>query len=295
MRSPLRLAAVAASITLVAAGCGGGSGEAETQAPATVTVVETETVAQTETVAPGPSEHVADAGDLVVQYVPVTTPELQFYADYLASSGLLQQLADGINSSIALPRDVIVSVEETGSPSPFYLPAASAIVVPPEWLAFADQLVTGSELVGTPEEVEALVVASTIFVFLHELGHALVDQLDLPVTGKEEDAVDQLATAILAEAGTELAGQVALSGALFFGLVAANREEFAAADFWDEHSLNEQRFYNIICWVYGSDPALFADEAAQAGLGEDRLVRCQDEYAQVMGAWETLLGPYLTA
>lgn len=51
--------------------------------------------------------------------------------------------------------------------------------------------------------------------FYHEVGHALVDVLELPITGKEEDAVDQLSTYVLVEDadGGEVA---ALDGAVAF-------------------------------------------------------------------------------
>ena len=34
----------------------------------------------------------------------------------------------------------------------------------------------------------------TVSTFFHELGHALIDAWDLPITGREEDAADQLPT-----------------------------------------------------------------------------------------------------
>src|SRR6185295_2240523 len=49
------------------------------------------------------------------------------------------------------------------------------------------------------EEVGGKAIAAMVFVFYHELGHALIDIYDLPVTGREEDAVDQLATVMLLE------------------------------------------------------------------------------------------------
>jgi hypothetical protein len=288
-----------ALVALALAGCGGGGEEAAP--PATVTVTQTETApvpadtggAPADT---GGAEAAVDAGDLKLQYVPVSNQELQVYVDFLAASQLVEGIVEGVNDTVALPKDLIVSIEETGGdPSPFYTPEAEAIVLPPEWLVFSDQLFSGSGLVSTPEEAQTLILASTAFVFLHELGHLLIDQLDIPITGREEDAVDQLATAIITQTGIEEAGNVALAGGLFFGLLGANREAFEAADFWDEHSLNEQRFFNIICWVYGSDPQQFAEIPAQAGLGEDRLARCQDEYLQLASSWEALLGPYVKA
>src|SRR5690606_27845489 len=41
------------------------------------------------------------------------------------------------------------------------------------------------------------VLANVRFIVLHETGHALVHLLDLPVTGRQEDAVDQLAAILM--------------------------------------------------------------------------------------------------
>lgn len=41
------------------------------------------------------------------------------------------------------------------------------------------------------EEAVSSATGALLWIFLHETGHALADLLDLPLTGREEDAVDQ--------------------------------------------------------------------------------------------------------
>jgi Putative metallopeptidase len=69
---------------------------------------------------------------------------------------------------------------------------------------------------------------------------------------KEEDAVDQLATLILIE-GSEDGEKAVLDASIQYlaeyqaqGKTPLTKEAFA-----DEHSLNAQRFYNLLCRVYG--------------------------------------------
>ena len=45
-------------------------------------------------------------------------------------------------------------------------------------------------LAAADEEREAFVEANLLGIFYHELGHALIDILQLPVFGQEEDAAD---------------------------------------------------------------------------------------------------------
>ena len=56
----------------------------------------------------------------------------------------------------------------------------------------------------TAEERIALHISGgTLGIFFHELGHGLIDMLQLPVTGREEDVVDEFATMLLLYAREE--------------------------------------------------------------------------------------------
>ncbi len=148
-----------------------------------------------------------------------------------------------------------------------------------------------SELNISEDEWNRATVHATLFVFFHEIGHALIDILNLPVTGKEEDAVDQLATLILIASGDE-GEEAALDGAVWF-LLRGERTNIDDLAFWGEHSLDAQRFYNIACWVYGQNPKGHADLVTDGDLPQERAVRCADEYRKMSDSWTRLLGPYL--
>src|SRR4051812_6372549 len=47
------------------------------------------------------------------------------------------------------------------------------------------------------EEADLFVLGNTVFILYHELGHALIDLLGLPVLGHEEDAADNLASIMM--------------------------------------------------------------------------------------------------
>lgn len=131
-------------------------------------------------------------------------------------------------------------------------------------------------------------VASTFF---HELGHALVDAWQLPITGKEDDAVDQLSTIVLLDR-TEEGGQMALDGALSFKLY-ADLDKGLEKIYWDEHSLDEQRFYDTICLVYGHDPEKYAYLVRDGTLPEERAGLCREDFPKVESSWRRLLSPYV--
>jgi hypothetical protein len=135
---------------------------------------------------------------------------------------------------------------------------------------------------------EHAVVASLEFITYHELGHALIDLLGLPITGREEDAADQLSTYLLLTAGDEVSAVTAWQGAESLRALQGRISELALAD---EHSLGQQRFYNVLCWIYGSDPERFGTRMKEAGLPQQRATQCPHEFDVMKRAWDALLAP----
>ena len=131
-------------------------------------------------------------------------------------------------------------------------------------------------------------LASTFF---HELGHGLVDAWKLPITGKEEDAVDQLSTLVLIN-NTTNGEKMALDGALVFQLY-ADLDKGQKKILWDEHSLDEQRFYDTICLIYGHDPEKYSYLVKEKTLPEERAQICVEDYPKIAASWRELLGPYI--
>ncbi len=123
---------------------------------------------------------------------------------------------------------------------------------------------------------------------MHEVGHALVDVLDLPVTGREEDVADQLAVYVLIRGG-EKGAQAAVAGV---SALQPSTNSFDDTDFADEHSLGPVRLYNVMCWIYGSDPAKYSYLLDGGSLPEERAVRCPGEWDRMAKAWQRLLAPY---
>ena len=53
---------------------------------------------------------------------------------------------------------------------------------------------------------------------------------------------------------------------------------------WDSHALDAQRFYNLACLAYGSDPRQLEWIIQATGLPEQRAFYCDQEYQQVLHA-----------
>ena len=70
-------------------------------------------------------------------------------------------------------------------------------------------------------------------------------------------------------------------------------DEVTEDDFADEHSLNEQRVYNMLCWVYGSDPDKYGSMVDDELLPAARAERCEGEYRQLDRSWSRLLDDHV--
>jgi hypothetical protein len=207
---------------------------------------------------------------------------------FVADEKLMQHAVDTINSLVVLPRDLLVLFNECGKANAFYSPPLGRITMCSEMIALLDTV--QSQISTSPEQAKERIRGAFYFIFFHEFGHALVHELDLPTTGREEDVVDQFATLLLLENGADGA-EAAMNGALFFlGLGEANKGPIAYSD---EHSLEQQRFYNIACWLYGANPFERVNLVAKGILPAERAARCGNEYQQMRKAWKTLADPKL--
>ncbi len=136
-------------------------------------------------------------------------------------------------------------------------------------------------------------INNTWFVLYHELGHMLVDQLDIPVLSREEDVVDNIAAySLIAREST--AADRALIDATYGWMLSDQRvSAFETADFYDEHSLDLQRAYAITCMMVGNDRDKFREAADLMEMDIGRQKRCADDFAQVEQSLVAVLGTYL--
>ena len=87
---------------------------------------------------------------------------------------------------------------------------------------------------------------------------------------------------------------MALSGAQWF-LIEGGKKGKEDLVFWDEHSLDKQRYFDISCLVYGHDTDAFQHLVGSKGLPRPRARRCPNEYARIEASWRKLLTPHIKA
>jgi len=187
---------------------------------------------------------------------------------------------------MALPYDVYLTMNECDRTGAFYISDYKQIVICYELVTYMKSLLdphyaTGAELSRQVDEFMA-------WIMLHELGHALVGVYDLPITGNEEDAVDQFATIISLEyiPHGQLGGDLRPTLLAYLTLGQNSNEDLAGV-----HSLSTQRFYNVACWMYGSNTHAYP--SLTDILPDGRASQCQSEYERMSTSWYRLVSPYL--
>jgi hypothetical protein len=134
------------------------------------------------------------------------------------------------------------------------------------------------------------VIGMSVYVVYHEFGHALIQELQLPVIGTEEDSVDIFA-AIYMIAEDE---DPVLDDMIGSVVEARFDQDDAAGGFvagWDAHSGTEQRAFQVLCMLVGADYEGWHDPATESEMPEQRQKDCAWEYAKAEKGWDTLLGP----
>jgi hypothetical protein len=241
------------------------------------------------------SEGFVDQGEMIATYEDATTPEAirgrQIYQD----GKMLEDMAAGASELLKLPYDIPLVGQQCDEPNAWWSPSEQKMTMCYEYVDFAESMFLDA---GDPD-ADALdsAVNATYATFFHEMGHMVIDIYDLPTTGREDDVAYQLSAFMLLMPGDDdqldpESVAILRDNARFFEAFSAYGELDESA-FADEHSLDQTRMYNLLCWAYGADPDMNSDLVDNNLLPEERAGRCADEFDRMSYAWASLLGPYV--
>jgi len=132
--------------------------------------------------------------------------------------------------------------------------------------------------------------ASILGIFYHELGHALIDVLRIPIFGQEEDAADVAAIYMIDmffenDVAERMAYDYAFSYRGDDAMSRATLGDDYELPYWDVHGLNLQRYYNMVCLFYGANPDEREDFAAELLLPDERAETCEEEFILTDESW----------
>ena len=140
------------------------------------------------------------------------------------------------------------------------------------------------------------VAGNALFVLIHESGHALINELAIPVLGREEDAADAMATLVLLRMGDAFADRVVVNAAKgWFLSDQRDRKDGVPNAYYDEHGMDLQRAYYIVCLLVGGQPGKFKALADEVQIPEERQQTCRDDFNNASWSWKQALSPHRRA
>ncbi|MFO0553830.1 MAG: DUF4344 domain-containing metallopeptidase [Polyangiaceae bacterium] len=224
----------------------------------------------------------AGSGRFKYAVSPAKTEKLKRYEALFKPEGRIGGVVEAMKN-YALPRDVPVVARECKKINAYYMPQKHAISLCYE---LAEAFYEGFIGKGIDDATASKrTLDAYTFTVLHEMGHALIAELDLGVSGGEEDNVDDLAALILIQ---NKKPEWAIAGpAAFLELTKGQKPAF-----FDEHSMSEQRIGNVLCMIYGSDTAKFRPLLQDFPELQPRAPKCPKEYTQRDKFWTTSLAPH---
>jgi hypothetical protein len=279
------------ALALAVAGCGGGSSSSSSSSTSS-----TDSAAETGSGSGGETETTADSsssegtGEIKTVWQKPRGEENQIGYELLKASET-RYLAKSLASAFELPNTLTIKGVNGFGGGPFYNPEDNSITLPYEFATVVLGVVAQSEPEESEYEWGEAVGAVDSFILAHEFGHALIHNFELPVLGREEDAADGIATALLLLASE---GSVYAADAAEFWINFSGRQDPPQlAEYADNHSFDRQRADNILCWIGGAEEELLVAFVENEVLPESRAVSCPGEWELLRRSVEQVMEPHL--
>ena len=217
----------------------------------------------------------------------------------LREGRLAENLAAATQQSLLLKHNLAVGIAKCGALNAFYNPRNQSVTICLELIKFIMTTADEQGLLQKPESKKFM--AGVVFaVYAHELGHALIHLDNIAVTGREEDVADQFAV-YFGLRFLEPAGINPIGPAVWFYRALAQRTggvgtlsaEQVRHLMSNEHSLDEQRVFNVVCWAHGANPTKAARLVQVVQLDPQRKERCAGEYARMNHGIQSQFGRFI--
>lgn len=253
-------------------------------------------------VAPASSAELARSERVLTEYVEPTEPAHRPFYDLLRQRQALERVRD-VLAAVRWPEQLRLELRGCDGVSNAWY-QETTITVCYEYL---DEIWQRANSSGRPASVsrEDAFVGPFAEVFLHEASHALCEQFQIPLLGREEDAADQVAAYHLLQLPRDMKRNLILGIAWSYAsklnvskpgdLYRRRLKVGRLTTFADEHSAPAQRLFNLLCTAYGADKDLFADLVDKGFLPRQRAEFCEDDYRQLEFAYQTLIAPHTDA
>jgi hypothetical protein len=227
---------------------------------------------------------------IVIEYIPPTEPRQQGVYNMVKERRALESMQE-IFGPFRLPSDLTLKTKTCGMSNAWYQRPTLTICY-----EYLEDIRNSLPKDQPPAGMTAadLVMGQFLYVVAHEMGHAMFDQLNVPLFGRAEDAADGFATYMMLRLGKKEARRLIGGAAYSYKDYIKNPQvTVRTTAFSDAHGAPMQRFYNLLCLAYGSDREAYADLVDAGYLPKERARSCPMEYGELNFAFQQLIVPHL--
>jgi len=232
---------------------------------------------------------------IAIEYVAPKNADLQDLYEILRIRHALERIQK-ILSPLRLPEGLAVKMTECGKVNAWYRreDGKPTVTICYELLKHVlDSLPQEITAEITPDDAK---IGQILWLTLHEVGHATFDIFDMPVFGNEEVAADNFATYVMlqfAEARHLIVGAAWAWNAYMKDYKKNPMVQVRLAGFAANHGLPQERFYNLLCIAFGSNPVRFEDFVQRGYLPPTRSSNCEHEYKMLANAFQKEISPHI--
>ena len=138
---------------------------------------------------------------------------------------------------------------------------------------------------------------SSIGIIFHEIGHLVIDELNVPIFNNEEDVADSFMAWYLIhtpenyqsrenyELWSEQPHKVIKSISDFYYYRTLLGEDYSDSNEYGTHATDNKRFFNIACFMKGANPEVFESYIVKRNLSYILDGQCNYNYYQMDNAW----------
>ncbi|MCL9775230.1 DUF4344 domain-containing metallopeptidase [Vibrio methylphosphonaticus] len=188
--------------------------------------------------------------------------------------------------------DQPLTVVYGGDDGPLYDPQQHQVIIPYQFYTDSVKYFLKHDYqkkFGKPAKQGAM--DTMLHTLLHEIGHAYIADQQIPILGKEEDAVDNFA-AVLMINYVNGGSDAVISAADMFSFESEDRPQYyEVSEYIGEHSFDLQRYFSALCLVYGSDPEHYPTllDEVEEDYRDERKDICLQTFTQIDENWRYVL------
>jgi hypothetical protein len=200
-----------------------------------------------------------------------------------------------LNKLYRIPNTVKILVADCGSKNSRYNFEERTIYICYETLH--EKVNDYSKFPKNNEEYVQRVFKNSVFTFWHEIGHAMMHQLNLPIKTEslnEEDLADEFAVlSMIWRQDSKWTNSIITSSLHYKNKTIKRKNKGLGMANYEFHSPDLERYYNMNCLLFGMKSMSFSRLEKLLNAQPKRAAQCKAYAQQRNDYWAKLLKPYV--